>query len=391
MIRDERTGTCWIEVDLGALRSNYRLARNLVDPGIPIIAVVKAEAYGHGSLEVSRVLLEEGASTLAVATVSEAADLRKAGIHGPILIMGRMLETQAKTALRWGAEITITHMSMAKALSSAAVRKGVTAPVHIKVDTGMTRLGLPWETAHRDILEIVTLPALELRCVFTHFANADLADQEFTRIQVKRFDLIRRQLVQDGVQTCFHIANSAAILTSQGLEDTGVRPGIMLYGSAPSKIIGGEGLTPVLSWKCKVLQVKEVPSGTGISYGHDFYTQRPSRIATISVGYADGYLRSLTNNGYVLVREMRAPVVGRVTMDMTMVDVTDIPGVDVGDEVVLIGTQGGSTITAEELASWAGTISYEIFCAISHRVKRVYRDSSESKKDSSEFRVQSSE
>lgn len=371
-------------MDLGALRSNYRLARSLTDPETPIITVVKADAYGHGALEVSRVLLEEGASILAVATVSEAADLRKGGITGPILILGRMLETQAEAALRWNAEITIADMSMARALSEVAVRKGVKARIHVKVDTGMTRLGLPLDTAHRDILKIASLPGLDLRCVLTHFANADLADQEFTRIQIERFDEIRQKLSLDGVNTCFHIANSAAILTSQGLRESGARPGIMLYGSAPSEIIGGEGLSPVLAWKCRVLQVRDVPSGTGISYGHDYFTKRPSSIATISVGYADGYLRSLTNSGQVLVRGSRAPVVGRVTMDMTMVDVTDIPGVEAGDEVVLIGTQDGAVITAEELAAWAGTISYEIFCAISHRVKRVYLDSSE-------FKVQSSE
>jgi alanine racemase len=374
MLGEGKAGTCWVEVDLGALRANYRLARSLMSPELPIIAVVKADGYGHGAVEVSRVLLDEGASLLAVATVSEAADLRKAGIQGPILIMGRMIETQAEAALRWDVEITIAHMSMAQAVSRAAVRKGTTATVHIKVDTGMTRLGLPWETAHRDILEIISMPGLELRCVFTHFANADLADREFTRTQVERFDEIRRSLERDGVHTCFHIANSAAIMTSQGLRDMGGRPGIMLYGSAPSEIIDGEDLSPVLSWKCRVIQVKQVPPGTGISYGHAFLTERSSRIATISVGYADGYQRSLTNTGQVLVRGKRAPVVGRVTMDMTMVDVTDIPGVDVGDEVVIIGSQGGDTITAAELAAWAGTISYEILCAISHRVKRVYRD-----------------
>lgn len=377
MITDEKTGTCWVEVDLDALRSNYRLARNHTPPDEPVLAVVKANAYGHGALEVSRVLAEEGTSLLAVATVSEAAQLRKGGINSPVLIMGRMLETQAEAALRWNAEITIATMSMARVLSEAAVRKGQTAPVHVKVDTGMTRLGLPWETAHREILEILSLPGLDLRCVFTHFANADLADREFTGIQISRFDDLRQKLVQDGVNTCFHIANSAAVLTSQGLRDSGARPGIMLYGSAPSEIIGKEGLSPVLTWKCRVLQVKQVPSGTGISYGHDYFTLRPSRIATISVGYADGYLRCLTNTGQVLIRGKRAPIVGRVTMDMTMVDATDIPGVEAGDEVVLIGSQDGATIAAEEVAGWAGTISYEVFCAISQRVKRVYKDSSE--------------
>jgi alanine racemase len=333
---------------------------------------------------VSRILLEEGAATLAVATVREAAELRKEGTDGPVLIMGRMLEHQVEAALRWHTEITIGNIGIARAISAAAVRKGVTAPVHVKVDTGMTRLGLPLETAHQDILEIISLPAIELRCVFTHFANADLADREFTSIQLQRFSEIRRRLEQAGVRTCFHISNSAAILSSQAPPDTGARPGIMLYGSSPSEIIKGESLQPVLSWKCRVLQIRDVPEGTGISYGHAFFTDRPSLIATISVGYADGYLRSLTNTGKVLIKGRRAPVVGRVTMDMTMVDVTDIPDVDVGDEVVLIGTQGGETITAHDVGTWAGTISYEILCAISHRVKRVYRDSPESRVQSSE-------
>jgi alanine racemase len=255
----------------------------------------------------------------------------------------------------------------------------LTVPVHIKVDTGMARLGLPWDTAHRDIMEIASLPSLEIRCVFTHFANADLADLEFTQLQLERFDDIRRSLESSGLRACFHLANSAAIMTCSAPAGTGTRPGIMLYGSSPSETVDGKDLAPVLAWKCRVLQVKDVPEGTGISYGHDFFTRRPSRIATISVGYADGYMRRLTNLGKVLVRGKRAPIVGRVTMDMTMIDVTDIPGVETGDEVVLIGTQGNAAITAHELATWAGTISYEIFCAISGRVERYYKDSPEEK------------
>lgn len=370
-------GTCWAEVDLGALRSNYRLARRLLPADAPVFAVVKADAYGHGAPEVSRVLIEEGASVLAVATVDEAAELRKSGIENPILVMGRMLETQIEDALRWRVDATIVHVSMARALSDIAVQKGATAPVHIKVDTGMTRLGLPWETADQDIKEISSFPGLEIRCIFTHFANADLADREFTRLQLQRFSEVRQRLEGFGVQACFHMANSAAILTSQTPEDTGTRPGIMLYGSSPSETVDGKDLTPVLSWKCRVLQIREVPEGTGISYGHDFIARKPSRIATISVGYADGYLRTLTNSGQVLIRGQRARVVGRVTMDMTMVDVTDIPGVEAGDEVVLIGTQGSAVITAHDVATWAGTISYEVLCAISRRVPRFYRDIAE--------------
>ncbi len=374
MTREWDRELCWTEVDLEALRSNYRLARHLLPDEAPIFPVVKADAYGHGAVEVSRVLVEEGASVLAVATVEEAAQLRRAGIESPVLVMGRMIEAQIGSALRWRVDVTIAHVPMARALSVAAVRKGVAVPVHIKVDTGMTRLGLAWETAHEDIMEISSLPGLKIRCVFTHFANADLADMEFTRLQLERFSDVRRKLEGSGIHASFHIANSAAILTSRAPGGTGVRPGIMLYGSSPSETVGGKGLTPVLSWKCRVLQIRDIPEGTGISYGHDFFTRRPSRIATISVGYADGYMRRLTNQGQVLIRGQRAPVVGRVTMDMTMVDVTGIPGVEIGDEVVLIGTQGDAAVTAQELAAWAGTISYEVLCAISSRVTRVYRD-----------------
>ena len=367
-------GTCWIEIDLAALRSNFHLVGARLTDKPPILAVVKANAYGHGAVTVGKTLLEEGASVLGVATVDEARELREGGISGRILILGRMVEADIPAALRWHTEITLQHPEMARWVSQAAVGKGVTVPVHLKVDTGMTRLGFYWETAYEEILEALKLPGLDLCCIYTHFANADLGDREFTHRQIHRFEDLRRRLMQSGVEACFHISNSAAILTGQTPVDCGVRPGIMLYGSSPSPNIPGGTLQPVLSWKCRVLQVKEVPEGTGISYGHDFVTTRPSRIATVSVGYADGYLRCLTNKGQVLIRGKRAPVVGRVTMDMTMVDVTDLPEARLGDEVVLLGSQGEDAITAEEVAAWADTISYEIFCALSHRVPRYYRD-----------------
>ena len=366
--------TCWIDIDLEALRSNYRVVQEHLEGGTPVLAVVKANGYGHGAVPVSKVLLEEGASVLGVATVDEARELREAGIDGRILILGRMVKEDIPGALRWQTEITLTHPDMALWVSEEAVRKGVTVPVHLKVDTGMTRLGFYWETAMQEILKVLELPGIDLCCVFTHFANADLGDREFTRLQIERFEVLHHALNESGTRVCHHISNSAAILTGQTPEGCGVRPGIMLYGSSPSGSIPAESLKPILSWKCRVLQVKEVPAGTGVSYGHDFVTSRVSRIATIAVGYADGYLRCLTNRGQVLIGGGRAPVVGRVTMDMTMVDVTDLPDVKPGDEVVLIGKQGGGTITAEEVADWAGTINYEIYCALSHRVPRYYVD-----------------
>lgn len=367
-------GTCWVEVDLWALRSNYRAARNSLEGDLPVLAVVKANAYGHGAVRVSRALLEEGASVLGVATVEEARELRESGIEGRILILGRMVPEDIPAALRWHTEITLTHTEMARRVSETAVKKGVTVPVHLKVDTGMTRLGFYWETAYEEILEVLDLPGLDPCCVYTHFANADLGDQEFTRIQINRFEELLARLASTGLKACHHISNSAAILTGQTPAGCGVRPGIMLYGSSPSENIPAAGLKPVLAWKCRVIQVKEVPEGTGISYGHDFVTERLSTVATIAVGYADGYLRCLTNRAQVLIGGKRAPVVGRVTMDMTMVDVTDLPEVRPGDEVVLIGTQGDDTISADEMAVWANTINYEIYCALSHRVPRYYMD-----------------
>ena len=372
--KDTDKGTCWLDIDLTALRSNFRIACKHLEEDLPILAVVKANAYGHGAVAVSKALLDEGASLLGVATVEEAKELREGGIGSRILILGRMCLEDIPAALRWHTEITLQHPEMARWVSEAAVAKGVNVPVHVKVDTGMTRLGFYWETAYDEILKVLELPGLDLCCVYTHFANADLGDGEFTRLQIRRFEDLRLALGKAGVQTCYHVSNSAAILTGQTPTGCGVRPGIMLYGSSPAENIPAEKLRPILSWKCRVLQVKEVPEGTGISYGHDYVTTRPSRIATISVGYADGYLRCLSNRAQVLIRGERAPVVGRVTMDMTMVDATGIPEVQVGDEVVLIGTQGAETITAEELAGLAETINYEIYCALSHRVPRYYGD-----------------
>jgi alanine racemase len=356
-------GTCWIEVDLSALRSNFHIVRDHLANDQLILTVVKANAYGHGAVPVSRTLLEEGAAVLGVATVDEARELREGGIEGRILILGRMVEADIPGALRWHTEITLQHPEMARWVSEKAVSKGVNVPVHLKVDTGMTRLGFYWETAYEEIMKVLQLPGLDLRCVFTHFANADLGDRAFTQKQIKRFEDLQLRLRQSGLEACHHISNSAAILTGQTPAGCGARPGIMLYGSSPSAIIPSEELAiipseelvPILSWKCRVLQVKEVPEGTGISYGHDFVTTRTSRIATISVGYADGYMRCLTNRGQVLIGGNRAPVVGRVTMDMTMVDVTDLPEVKTGDEVVLIGRQEEDTITADEVAAWADT------------------------------------
>ncbi len=365
-------GTCWVQVDLGAVASNLDRVRALVAPGTPVLAIVKANAYGHGAVPVSRALFARGADALGVATLEEGIELREAGIDGRVLVLGRILPAQLDGALRWRLEVAVPEAALAEELSRRAVRKGLTARVHLKVDTGMTRLGVPVARAAEAAARIRSLPGLELYGIFSHFANADLADRTLTDSQVRAFESLRAELPRSG-EADFHLANSAAVLTSRVPPGSMVRPGIMLYGSLPSPALASASLAPALSWHCSVLQVHEVGKGTGVSYGHTFVTARPSRIATVSVGYADGYRRCLTNRGHVLVQGRRAPVVGRVCMDMTMVDVTDIPDAAAGDEVVLIGPQGGERITVEEVAAWAETISYEIFCGISPRVPRYYK------------------
>ncbi len=374
---DGRTAsqTCWAEVNHKALTDNFRLVSGMVSEGTEILPIVKANAYGHGAIEISKTLVQAGANVLGVATVEEGRELREAGIRQRILVLGRIVPPELAAALRWDLEIAIPHIEIARHLGSMAASSGKIARIHLKVDTGMTRLGVPWSEAPAALVEIRSTEGLELVGVFSHFANADLADEEFTREQIQRFEGVRNSPEASGLSAgIFHLANSAAILTSNYPENTGVRPGIMLYGSPPSASISGNGIKPVLSWKCRVLQVREVPKGTGVSYGQVFVTKRKSRIATIAVGYADGYSRCLTNKGRVLIRGRKLPIIGRVCMDLSMVDITDTADVQVGDEVILIGRQDGVSMHAQELADLAGTISYEIFCGISSRISRIHRN-----------------
>lgn len=364
-------------MDHKALKDNFRLVSDMVPDGTEILPIVKANAYGHGAIEISKTLIQTGADVLGVATVEEGRELREAGIRQRILVLGRIVPPGLEAALRWDFEMAIPHIEIARHLGPMAASAGKTARIHLKVDTGMTRLGVPWPEAPAALAEIRSTKGLELVGAFSHFANADLADEKFTTEQIKRFEEVRNSPEASDLPVgIFHLANSAAILTSNYPEGTGVRPGIMLYGSPPSARIPGNGIKPVLSWKCRVLQIREVPKGTGVSYGHVFVTKRQSRIATIAVGYADGYSRCLTNKGRVLIRGRKLPIIGRVCMDLSMVDITDAADVQAGDEVVLIGQQGDVSIHAQELADLAGTISYEIFCGISSRISRIHRNGS---------------
>ena len=360
-------------IDLDALSHNFReVVRR--SGGRKVLAVVKAQAYGHGAIRVSQHLLGLGADMLGVALVEEGRELRKAGIGAPVLVMGAVYPEQAEAIVRWDLTPLVYSRAGAVALADAAMKMGKDVTVHVKVDTGMGRIGLPPEDAGSFIEEIVKLEGLRLQGIMTHFADADLRDKQFAERQMQRFEGLMHVLDEKGIPLPVrHAANSAAVLDYERALFTIVRPGLMLYGYSP---LEGErqdvDLRPVLSLVTRIAFLKRTPAGIPISYGRTFVTKRESLIATIPVGYADGYRRGLSNCGEAIVRGLRVPVAGRVCMDMTMLDVTDVPGVCEGDEVALIGAQGSERITADDIAAKTGTISYEVLCGISSRVLRVY-------------------
>jgi len=363
------------EVDLGALTYNYHQLRRLAPPEVKFLAVVKADAYGHGAVSVSKRLEELGADFLGVATVKEGAELRKEGIHKPILVLSGVYQEEVEAVLKYHLIPMLYRLEIAEALSAAAGAQGTKVPVHIKVDTGMGRIGVLAEEAAAFMNRVRELGNLEIEGIASHFSTADKEDSAFAAEQLKRFSQTIKEMKRLDIDPPFcHIANSAALVNLPSAHFTVVRPGIMLYGSYPSPSLKAKiSLRQVMSWKSRIADLKKAPKGYPISYGRTFVTQRPSIIAAIPVGYADGYHRLFSNRGEVLVRGKRAPVVGRVCMDWTMVDVTDISGVEVGEEVVLMGSQVGQEITPEEMGEWMGTISYEILCSVGKRVHRIYK------------------
>jgi alanine racemase len=366
----------WVEIDLSAIGANSRRIKQHIGPNVELLASLKADAYGHGALRVAQTVLHNGASRLGVATLGEAAPLRQAGITAPILIFGYLPPWQMREAVRLGVTVTIYSLEGVQALSQAAQSLGTEASAHLKVDSGMGRLGLRAEDRQsilRVAAEARSLPGVILEGIFTHFACADSADQTHCRLQLARFKEVLAALEEAGLRPpLVHAANSAATLTLPEAHFGMVRVGIALYGLHPSDEVKlPEGFQPALSFKTNIAQVKEVPAGECISYGCAFVTPTAMRIAVIPVGYADGFRRAPTNWGEVLVRGRRAPLVGRVCMDQSMLDVSNIPGVAVGDEVVLIGQQGQETLSAEAVAARLGTINYEVVSEILARVPRV--------------------
>jgi alanine racemase len=363
------------EVDLGTLAYNYHQLRQFASPSVKFLAVVKADAYGHGAIPVSKKLEELGADFLGVATVQEGAELRNAGIKKPILVLSGIYQEEAEDVLTYQLTPMVYRLEIAEILSAAAKKQGKKIPIHIKVDTGMGRIGVLAEEAAAFANRVRKFENLDIEGVASHFSTADGGNSSFAEEQLQRFTRTLEEMKNVDIDPPYcHIANSAALVTLPAAHFTLVRPGIMLYGSYPSSSLKDKvPLRQVMSWKSLVANLKKVPKDYPISYGRTFITQRPSLIAAIPVGYADGYNRLFSNRGEILINGMRAPVVGRVCMDWTMADVTDVPGVAVGDEVVLLGSQLGKEITAEELGERIGTIAYEILCSVGKRVARIYR------------------
>jgi alanine racemase len=364
-----------VEVDLDALRHNVAAVRRRIGPDVKITAVVKADAYGHGLAQVGATLMQCGIDAFAVATLSEALSLRQIGGDGwPILLFGSALPFEVATTLDQNITPTISSLDEAHLFEEEARQRGKSVGVHIEVDTGMGRVGFWHEDAAQNILQIAALPHLRIAGLYTHFPSADENPNE-TRRELGLFQTVVRQLAAEGVNIpSLHAANSAAVLTLPESHLNMVRTGLILYGICPTKTPANE-FRPLLSFKARVAYVKDVAAGRTVSYGQTFTAEKPMRIATVTAGYADGFSRHLSNKAEVLVGGQRCPVIGRVTMDQIMVDVTQLSKVQCGDEVVFIGRQGDSQITATDVARWEDTIPWEVLCGItkSARVPRVYR------------------
>lgn len=364
------------EVNLDAIKHNYMEIRAHVPSEVEVMAIVKADGYGHGSVQVANLLQEEGVNRFAVAIVKEGEELRKSGITSPILVLGYTPRADIKALIENDLTQTVFSYDMAKTISDEAGTLGKTVNVHIKVDTGMGRIGfLSSPQSIEEVKKIASLPHINLEGIFTHFSTADEEDTTYTKKQWDIFEGFLTELREVGIELpVIHAANSAAIMCHSYANLNVVRPGIILYGYYPSDYLKGKvlDLMPAMTLKTQVVHVKELPEGSYIGYGRKFYTHQKTKIATIPVGYADGFSRSLGNKGRVLIRGQYAPIVGNICMDQFMVDVTKIKGVSVEDEVVLFGKQGEKEIPVEEIAQLLGTINYEIVCMIGKRVPRVY-------------------
>jgi alanine racemase len=369
---------CWAEVDLEALRGNLAWIRHRVGPRVKILTVVKADAYGHGLKQIAALLMQSGTDIFGVANLSEAHAIRSIGKGWPVLMLGACLPDEIELAVRDDVRPTISSMSEARAFHVAATSQGKIVPVHLKVDTGMGRLGIERGRATELLDAIRQLPGLTLEGLYTHYASAE-DDARFSRDQAKRFRRLLAELDHAGVRVpLLHANNSAALLHEPQTMFNLVRPGLLVYGVLPrgkrtDRSSWQKHFRPALSFKCRVSLVKKVSKGAPLSYGRTFIAPRAMGVATLTAGYGDGYLRAASNRARVLIGGRRCRVLGRVTMDQMLADVSQVQNVKPGDEAVLIGRQGEETITASELADWCRTIPWEILTAITYRVPRLYR------------------
>lgn len=368
---------CYAEISLEAIGHNIREVKKRLPEGVKLLGVVKANAYGHGAVPVAS-YLENQVDYFATATIEEAVELRENGISAPMLILGYVSPSQYGDLVEYDITQTIDSYAQALALEKEAARQNRKAKAHLAVDTGMTRIGFQVTEHDADeAAKIADLPHIELEGMFTHFSCADQEDKTYCSMQMEKYDKMTALLAERGVTIPLrHICNSAGIMEFDDHRFEMVRSGIITYGIYPSEEVKKErlDLIPALSWKSHVIHVKEVGPGIGVSYGATYVTEKPmTRIATVSAGYADGYPRALSNQGCVLIHGKKAPIIGRICMDQMMVDVTDIPDVQVEDVVTLVGTDGDETITIEEIANPAARFDYEMLCDISSRVTRVYK------------------
>jgi alanine racemase len=364
----------WATIDLDAVAHNVAAITQHVGERVIVMAVVKANAYGHGAEPVARAALESGATWLAVNRLDEGVALRQAGIDAPILVMGYTLAAGASKAVAHDLRLTVTSTALAEALSTAAIHEGKSVPIHVKIDTGMGRFGLMPTEVLNFVRYVCRLSGLKLEGAFTHCAVADSADKNYTRQQYAVFLEVMAGLEKEGLRVPIqHIANSAATFDVPEMHLDAVRCGIAVYGLHPSsQVKPALPLRPALELKSRVGRVCTLSAGSGISYGHTFVTDRPTLVGLVPVGYGDGYLRLNSNRGAVLIRGQRAPIRGRVCMDQFVVEISDIPAVRPDDEVVLIGRQGDDVLSAEEVAAWGETINYEVVTQLMPRVPRVY-------------------
>ena len=363
------------EIDLDAIGSNTANIKARLRPETKLLAVVKADAYGHGAVEVSKVCLFNGAEQLAVATCDEGVELRQSSIQVPVIILGNTVEAQLETVINNSLTQTVFCYDTAKRISDCAVRLGKKALVHIKIDTGMGRIGfLPNEESLDIIDSIFELPNLEITGVFTHFATADEKSKDFTLDQYRKFRFMTDSMEKRGHTGLIrHCGNSAAILDMPELQMDMVRAGIIIYGMYPSdQVTESISLKPAIRLRSCISYVKEVAPDVSIGYGRTYFTNKVTKVATVPVGYADGYSRKCSNKARVIIKGHYAPVIGNVCMDQLMIDVTDIEKVGIGDDVIIMGQEKGLSVSAEELAKIQGTINYEIVCNVGKRVPRVF-------------------